>query len=453
LTSDPVFVTLRSRKTFLASGSRPASPKSKSDSYLLAEENEPEAKRHRASLDWRYSDPRREIVAYFQVPSGRVFNDPASGLQDWPKTPEGYRLFVTGSGGEERIGIHTGQQIDLQLTGGKDCRIESREAKTARQVAKVTGRPVVDVPSPVVVSVPVATSDNQKFSLTADRQGVTVLYATDAANNIKAELQVAVGNFAEQPDMLVDLIAQTCKGSDSLKIHALQRMLNNQYLGLDAAGNDKYTNPDNIFEQNSPANFHATYLNMTCGLVAKWRGAQIFDQVAEVGDDWYRRALHQPLAKKIKKREDLKYKPERIRTLEMQIFEALRKGKAVRVGVVDSPTTMTPEGGSLVAYRAGGHTVLIVGARKTATWRFLYIDPWGGGSKMKYEGGIAGNKFQFECSHLGLLVSTHDPARKVRPSDSGNNIIRQDVDTQYSFNYNAGNFLEVVSAPFSVLGR
>ena len=27
--------------------------------------------------------------------------------------------------------------------------------------------------------------------------------------------------------MLVDLIAQTCKGSDSLKIHALQRMLDN----------------------------------------------------------------------------------------------------------------------------------------------------------------------------------------------------------------------------------
>jgi hypothetical protein len=213
----------------------------------------------------------------------------------------------------------------------------------------------------------VAASDSQKFSLTADLQGVTILYATDAANNKKAELQVAVGNFEEQPDMLVDLIAQTCRGWDSLKIHALQRMLNNQYLCKDAAGNDKYTNPDNIFEQNCQANFHATYLNMTCGLVAKWRGAQIFDQVAEVGDDWYKRALHEPPTKKISKRSDLKYKPERIRTLEMQIFEALRKGKAVRVGVVDRPKDMTPEGGSLVAYRDGGHTVLIVGAGKTAT--------------------------------------------------------------------------------------
>ena len=51
--------------------------------------------------------------------------------------------------------------------------------------------------SGLLVSVPVATSDSQKLSLTADRQGVTVLYATDAANNMKAELQVAVGNFRE----------------------------------------------------------------------------------------------------------------------------------------------------------------------------------------------------------------------------------------------------------------
>ncbi len=378
-----------------------------------------------------------------------MFNDPASGLQDWPKSPEGYRLFVTGSGGDERIGIHIGQQIELQLTGGKDCRIETRETKSARR----TGSRTADVSSPVRVSVPVAVSDTQKFSLTADRPGVTALYATDAANNEKAQLQVAVGNFKEQPDMLVDLISQICRGSDSLKIHALQRMLNNQYLGKDAANKDKYSNPDNIFEQNSQSNFHATYRNLTCGLVAKWRGTQIFDQIAEVGDDWYKRALHEPLSRKIRKRSDLKYKPERIRTLETQIFEALRKGKAVRVGVVDRPKDMTPEGGSLVAYRDGGHTVLIIGASKTATWRFLYIDPWGGGSKMKYEGGIDSNKFQFECSHLGLLISTHDPDRKVKPTDSGNNIIRQDVATQYAFNDSRGNFLEVVSAPFPVLGR
>ena len=106
-----------------------------------------------------------------------------------------------------------------------------------------------------------------------------------------------------------------------------------------------------------------------------------------------------------------------------------------------------------MAYRAEGHTVLIVGARKTATWRFLYIDPWGGGSKMKYGGGIAGDKFQFECSHLRLLISTHDPARKIRSTDSGNNVVRQDVDTQYSFNYTAGNFLKLFQRHFQFWAR
>jgi len=67
---------------------------------------------------------------------------------------------------------------------------------------------------------------------------------------------------------------------------------------------------------------------------------------------------------------------------------------------------------------------------------------------MKYKGGIAANKFQLECAQLGLLVSTHDPARKVKSTDTGNNIIRQDSNTELAFTQGRGNFLEVVSAPF-----
>ena len=50
---------------------------------------------------------------------------------------------------------------------------------------------------------------------------------------------------------MLDLIAETCRGGDALKIHALQRMLYNEYLGKDSSGKDLYTNGDNIFEQNS----------------------------------------------------------------------------------------------------------------------------------------------------------------------------------------------------------
>jgi len=320
------------------------------------------------------------MATFFQVPGDRVLNDPASGLQAWPQSPDGYRLFVTGNTGAERIGIHLGEQIELQLTGGKDCKIETQEAQRWRRASPFLDPE--DAPSPVRVSKSLATSDSHKFSLTAYRDGFTTLYATDAAENIKATLQVAAGNFEQHPDMLVDLIAETCSGSDPLKIHALQRLLNNEYRGKDAHDNDIYTNPDNIFNQNATCNYHTTYGNMACGIVAKWRGTEIFDQVAEVADDWYKRPLHEPLTRKISRRSDLKYKPERIRTLETHIFQALRNKKAVRVGVVDHPEWITPKGGALVAYDSGGHTVLIVGATNLDddNWKFLYIDPWGGGS-------------------------------------------------------------------------
>jgi len=35
-------------------------------------------------------------------------------------------------------------------------------------------------------------------------------------------------------------------------------MLYNEYLGKDSSGKDLYSNGDNIFEQNSASNYHAT---------------------------------------------------------------------------------------------------------------------------------------------------------------------------------------------------
>lgn len=156
----------------------------------------------------------------------------------------------------------------------------------------------------------------------------------------------------------------------------------------------------------------------------------------------------------MRNRNDLKYKPNRIQTLVTQIKATLNAGKAVRLAVIDNPIGMSPlPNGSLVAYLAGGHTVLVVGYREAPT-QFMYIDPWIAGSKMKYTGGIKGNKFDDEaCPLLGLMTVTHDPARKANSSDMGDNIIRQDVSTQGSFNDANGRFLEVVSAPFALLGN
>ena len=393
-------------------------------------------------------------MTHFQVPEGRTFNNPKSKLKDWPGKPEDYRLFVGGNSGEERIGVHTRQKIELQLTGGKGYQIETTQSQLMRAQTNLSGQDVLKLadkfPSPVGVSDPVASGDRHSFTLAAKNPGVTNLFARDAASNEKARLTVAVGDFQYHDDMKKDLIAETCRGSDSLKILALQRMLNNVYLGKDASGNDRFSNAENIFEQHAPSNSHATFGNMACGIVAQYRGEEIIGKVQWFASDPYLYTIHEPLGGTPRRRSDVKYRPERIQTLVTQIMATLDSNTAVRVGVVDSPTRMTPKSGKLVAYESGGHSVLIVGYSSKAPLRFLYIDPWGGGSKMQYKGGIAGNKFATECPQLGLLVVTHDPSRQLKPGDSRNNIIKQDASTQYSFSDGAGNFLEVVSSPFLV---
>jgi len=310
-------------------------------------------------------------------------------------------------------------------------------------------------PGPIAISELVAITDQQKITISAKNKGATTLYAVDTARNIKASLQVVAGNFEKHPGMRVDLIADVCRGSDPFRIHALQRMLHNQYLGQDANGNDKYSNGDNVFEQNAPPNISSDPQigNMTCGIVARFRTEQVFPKIVAPKPDWYRvGAIHEPLSSRLTDRKQVKYRSERIETLRGQIIRALDNGEAVRVGVLDDPTGMVPENGDLVAYRGGGHTVVIVGY-STDGMQFLYIDPWGGGSMMEYQGGIAGNTFPGKCSQIGKLIVTYDPDRRVKKTDTANNIIREHVDTQGSFTYAHNNYLEVVSAPFVVPGR
>src|SRR5262245_53398028 len=108
-------------------------------------------------------------MAHFQVPDDRTFDTPASPLQPWPQNAEGYRLFVSGNGPDERIGIHLGQTVELQLTGGRGLRIETIESQSARKAAAASGvDPAVleaRVGGPVWLSTRTATSDRQKFTV------------------------------------------------------------------------------------------------------------------------------------------------------------------------------------------------------------------------------------------------------------------------------------------------
>ena len=151
-------------------------------------------------------------MTYFQAPADKKF-DAVQGLSVWPATPDTYRFFVTGNTGPERIGIQTGQRIELQLTAGKDCEIETTEATAARLRPGVPAMAAFGQQAIWVVDTP-ATSDPFKFTIFANKAGKTTLTATDRAGAAKATLEVVAGTFDYHPGMKVDLIADICRGAE-----------------------------------------------------------------------------------------------------------------------------------------------------------------------------------------------------------------------------------------------
>lgn len=369
-------------------------------------------------------------MAHFQVPNTQVFGAVKYPLGNWPNSPAGFRLFISGTGGVEKIGIENGQTLTLQLTSGRGCRIETEEMYNARNGNRSS------IPHKISVSPDTATADIQLFTIKGIANGAALLSARDSADRSVAELFVAVGKFENHADMEKDLIAEVMKGNDSLRIHALQRMLNN--------------NEDNIFNQKAPSNINtSTGSDMTCGMVANDRGLQIFQKSTLVTHDWYLGAIHEPLSQKVKKdRSNLRYSSKKVAALAQKVGATLRKGEAVRLAVVDSPEIMQPRNGKLVAYDAGGHTVLVVGCNKANT-EFLYIDPWFNGSKMEYKGGFNLNRFATTCEQIGLFVVEYEKSRAIDPKDTKPNIIRQKSTTYGTFKPANSNTLEVVAGPFA----
>ena len=178
------------------------------------------------------------MLTYFGVPDDRPDNAEGN-LGSWP-TPAATRLYVgLPDDGVERIGIQNGKTIEMQLTGGNGYRIEVPAGGPVQLMPMIAGGP-----DPAI-----AAGDKYKFKLSALHDGKTSLSARDATGVRRADLDVVVGNFEKQPSMEIDLIAKVGQGSDSQKIHAIQGMLNNRWLG--AMG---YTNTDNVFDQNAPSN-------------------------------------------------------------------------------------------------------------------------------------------------------------------------------------------------------
>jgi len=361
-------------------------------------------------------------MGFFQVPDDRNLFHTESQLKTWPVSKAGYRLFTTGNGGEEKIGIELNQTIELALVVDPHQVFGSLHSSNLGFV------------EPGIVGSP--TAKPVRIKLAAKGAGTADITAkSDSGEIIAGPIKVVVGHFENHKDpshedMDVDLIAEVCRGSDPLKIHGLQRMLHN--------------NVDNPFDQNGPSNYHAVFGNMACGIVAKFRGEEIFGFMGKVE---YDHPYHEPIYGEITDRNQVKYKPEKILSLQTHIGAMLRDHKPVRVGVLDSPIGMRPINGHLVAYFAGGHSVLIVGANAANT-QFMYIDPWTTGSQMQYKGGIAGNTFSEVSQFIGLFDTEYDPNRRLKATDTRKNIIIESKLTEGSFTRAGGNFLEVEAGPW-----
>jgi hypothetical protein len=359
-------------------------------------------------------------MGFFHVPDDRSLFHGDSDLQTWPESkPTGYRLFTGGNSGEEKIGIEVKQEIELALVVDAMQVFSSlHSSNLAAVVPGIVGSP---------------TAKPVRIKLTAKAAGVADIIAKNDSGETIASLKVVAGHFENHTNMEVDLIAEVCQGSDPLKIHGLQRMLHNNF--------------DNPFNQKTPANRHKKFGDMACGIVAKYRGEEIFGFMGKVE---YDHPYHEPIwSSPITDRKQVKYKPEKILSIGTHIGQMLREHKPVRVGVLDSPIGMTTINGGIIAYHAGGHSVLIVGANKANT-QFMYIDPWYGGSKMQYKGGIANNKFSEECEYIGLFDTEYDPDRRLKATDIRKNIIRESTTTEGTFTRADGNYLEVEAGPWLI---
>jgi len=363
-------------------------------------------------------------MAHFQL-----IDDPLFLKNSWLFST-GTRLFVKNHAGQEKIVIQLNQQIMLEQKGTID------PAGTVLPEIFSTDEGVVKV----VQTKRFEKIQTQTVTLKAVGTGKAELKGKDASGAVAASLRpltVVAGEFENHKEMEIDLLADVCRGSDPAKSHAVHRLLNNNF--------------DNVFNENWQPNIDK-WGPRACGTCAKVGGAILWGGNAEP-DNFI--TYHVPFAPRavVTKRDQVRYNKRDVLRATTAIAGWLRKHKRpVVVGVLYGPSKVpSVSGGAILranAYgqleRTGayGHSVLIVGCNKAGD-RFLYVDPWNGGSQLKYKGGIAGiaeGRFSEKCDDLGEFVADWWDMR-------GPPVLRTSSETTGTFNVADDSFLEVISGP------
>ena len=324
----------------------------------------------------------------------------------------GGQFFAENTAGEPMVWLPTGVTLTLDFIA---------PAGSGADVRNVVGfKPTI------AVTVLDRTPRKLGFSIKASVADAFYVQGQDAQGR-KTNIGVFAGDFKNHPGMDIDLLAKLCRAGDALNLSRVQQLLYNQ--------------EGNIFNQNSSTNLHK-FGRMMCGAVAKGRAIELFGDVNVLD---YTHPYHEPLGdSRVSSRWDVKYRSDVITKVRLKIVSLLGKGMPVRVGVLDSPVGMMPHNHNLIAWDAGGHTVVIVGCDNEGM-NFMYVDPWFGGSKMTYAGGMMA---PVECKSMGIFnAQLHLERRAGDDPVDVPNLLVQKWDTYGSFNSARGNYLEVVAGP------
>ena len=328
--------------------------------------------------------------------------------------PDGTRLWAEGYD-NEKIAIHLRNEIELEQWGSTDWEGKTADIQVDKQgVVEIR---LIDRPSsnkPFTIS-------KRRFALKAVGEGAVTIGGKGEEKAVSSPLKVLAGEFKNHQGMVKDLLADVGRSSKASLLYELQRLL--------------HSNTNNLFNQLNDANVAKMNTALACGRVAKASGEILIGKVISHSfekDSSY----HMPI-RKVTSRDDVKYDPNVMLRARRTIAGHVKSGHPVLVGCAFDPKTSMLKDARLQATRDGGHTVLIVGCNEDeAATEFLYVDPYPGGSTMKYKGGIAADSYPSKCFFLGLFkveLLTRGPVlRSHRDSDG---------------EWSGDKYLEVISGP------
>ena len=192
----------------------------------------------------------------------------------------------------------------------------------------------------------------------------------------------------------VDLLAAMSNGPDARKTVAIQQILHNHGKCIIDQFNGAY----------------GTRATFACGDVALNAGGVLFGKVP-VGYDSYHRRITLPARGAKLDWNQITYDESRMNLAVSTIKGLLGKGTPVRVGVAyDLKAGMVAANGALQPTSDGGHFVLIVGFNGE---KFLYLDPYPGGSITEYKGGLSFNRRR-KCGYLGVFELVRERGLHLR---------------------------------------